>query len=133
MPHLLSNIPSTIFYEAIFSELLQIARCTQIINDFIPRTCDVFSRMIAQGENKATLTKQLTKTFHRYPTISPKLAKRRKSKTRVTSSNPRVRRLKARVARLKGRVGTLKARVGRLKARVRRLKARAEAIKPRVR
>ena len=41
-----------------------------------------------------------------------------KSKTQVTSSNPRVRRLKARVVRLK--------------ARVARLKARVEAIKPRV-
>ena len=48
------------------------------------------------------------------------------SNLRVTSSNPRDRTLKARVATLKARVGRLKGRVGRLKTRVRRLKARVE-------
>ena len=48
-----------------------------------------------------------------------------KSKTRVTSSNPRVKRLKEQFARLKAWVEWLKGRVSRLKARV-------EAIKPRV-
>ena len=34
------------------------------INDFIPRATDLFSRMITQGGNRTTLTKQLRKTFH---------------------------------------------------------------------
>ena len=57
MLDLSSNITSTIFYGSIFLELLRIAR----INDYIPKTSDFFSRMIAQGRNKATLIKQLKK------------------------------------------------------------------------
>ena len=57
MPHLSSNIPSTIFYGSIFLELLLIARYTLRINDFIPTTSDFFSRMISQNGNRAALTK----------------------------------------------------------------------------
>lgn len=39
------------------------------INYFIPRASALFSRMIAQGKNIATLTIQLKKDFHRYPTV----------------------------------------------------------------
>ena len=46
MPHMSSNIPSTIFYGFIFSELLRKARCTLRINDFIPTASDLFSRMM---------------------------------------------------------------------------------------
>ena len=35
VPHLSSNITSTILYGSIFSELLRIVRCTLRINDFI--------------------------------------------------------------------------------------------------
>ena len=42
-----------------FSEPLRIARCTLKINDFIPRSFNLFSRMMTQGGNKATSTKQL--------------------------------------------------------------------------
>ena len=41
MPHLSSNIPSTVFYGSLFLEHLQIARCTLRINDFIPRASDL--------------------------------------------------------------------------------------------
>ena len=58
MPHMLSNILSTILYYSTFSELLRVAKCTRRINDFIPRTSDLFSRMIAEGGNRATLTKK---------------------------------------------------------------------------
>ena len=75
MPHLTSNMSSTIFYGSVFSELLRIARCTLIINDFIPRASDLFSRMIAQDGNRATLTKQLKKVFHHYPTVFQKFGK----------------------------------------------------------
>ena len=68
MPYLSSNIPSTIFRGSIFSGLLRIARYTLRINDFILRASDLFSRMIVKGGNRAALTKQLKKAFHRYPT-----------------------------------------------------------------
>ena len=42
MPHSSSNIPSTIFYGSIFSELPQIATSTLKINNFIPRVSDLF-------------------------------------------------------------------------------------------
>ena len=64
MPHLSSNLPSTISSESIFSELLRIIRCSLRTKDFIPRSSDLFSRMIAQGGSRATLTKQLEKAFH---------------------------------------------------------------------
>ena len=50
MPNISSNIPSTIFYGPIFSELIRMARCTLRIKDFIPRAYDLFSQMIARVE-----------------------------------------------------------------------------------
>ena len=67
-----SNIPSTISSGSIFSELLWIARCSLITDDFIPRDSDLYSKMIAQDENRAALPKQLKKTFHRYPNVFQK-------------------------------------------------------------
>ena len=51
-----SNIPSTIFSGSLFSEPLQIARCSLRTDDVIPRDSDLFSKMIAQGGNRATIT-----------------------------------------------------------------------------
>ena len=53
MALLSSNIPSTISSGSIFSELLRIARCSLRTDDFIPRDSDLFSKMIAQGGNRA--------------------------------------------------------------------------------
>ena len=72
--HLPIKIPSTNFYGSTFSELLRIKRCTLRINDFIPRASHLFSRMIAQGGIKATLTK-LKKAFHGYTIVFQKLCK----------------------------------------------------------
>ena len=47
MTDLSSNIPSTIVYGCISSEILQIARWALKMNDFISRASDLFSRMIA--------------------------------------------------------------------------------------
>ena len=58
-----------------FSEPFRIARCTLRINDFIPRSFNLFSRMIAQGGNKATPTKKLKKAFRFYPTAFQKFGK----------------------------------------------------------
>ena len=59
IPHLSSNIPSTISSGFIFSELLWIAGCLLRTYDFIPWASDFISRMIAKGRNRAALTKQL--------------------------------------------------------------------------
>ena len=64
--HFSSNIPSIIFYGSIFSELLQIARYTLRVHNFIPRESDLISEMVAQGKNWVTLTKQLKQPFHHY-------------------------------------------------------------------
>ena len=70
MPHLSSNIPSTSFYDSIFSEVLG----TLGINEFIPRPYYLFPRMITQGGNRATLTKQL-KIFPILPKCFQKIGK----------------------------------------------------------
>ena len=69
MPHLSSNLSSTIFSGSIFSELIQIARYTIKTDEFMTSPSDLLLRMIAQGGNRATLTKQLKNVFHRYPTV----------------------------------------------------------------
>ena len=75
MPHLSSNIPSTISSGSIFSELLRMTRCSLKTENFIPRASDLLSRMIVQDGNRATLTKQLKTAFHRYPNIFQKFGK----------------------------------------------------------
>ena len=64
-----SNISSTISSGSISSELPQIARCSLRTDDVIPRDSDLFSKMIAQGGNRAALPKQLKNTFHCYPHV----------------------------------------------------------------
>ena len=51
MPHLSSNIPSSIFYGSAFSEILRIARCTLLFSDFAPRVTELLQRMKNQGGN----------------------------------------------------------------------------------
>ena len=67
MPYLLSDIPSSIFYGSIFSEFLQIARCTLRLTDFVPKASQLYTRMITQVGNKASILCQLKKVFQRYP------------------------------------------------------------------
>ena len=63
MPHLWSNIPSTISPVSIFSELFWIARFPLRTKYFLPWASDLLLRIIALGGNRAALTKQLKKTF----------------------------------------------------------------------
>ena len=61
MPHLSSNIHSSVFYGLFYSELLQIARCKLLFSDFTPKVSGLYKRMVFQGGN----TKQLQNhTFH---------------------------------------------------------------------
>ena len=75
MPHLSSNIPSKISSGSIFSELLRIARSSLRTKNCISRASDLFSRMIVQDGNRATLTKQLKTAFHRYLNVFQKFDK----------------------------------------------------------
>ena len=75
MPHLSTNIPSTISSGPIISELLRMTRCSLKTKHFLPRASDLLSRMIVQDGNRATLTKQLKAAFHRYPNIFQKIGK----------------------------------------------------------
>jgi len=67
MPHIDSNIPSTIFYGAIFSEILRITRCTLLFEDLVPKLSELCKRMITQGATKKFICKQIKKGFNRYP------------------------------------------------------------------
>lgn len=66
MPYLLSDIPSSIFYDSIFSEFLQIARSTLRLTDFVPKASQLYTRMKTQGGNKASILCQIKKAFQRY-------------------------------------------------------------------
>ena len=67
MPDLNSNIPSTIFYGAIMSEFLRIARCTLLLTDFIPKASVLCRRMINQGGSKSKILSQIRKAVTRHP------------------------------------------------------------------
>ena len=55
MPYLLSNIPSWILYGSMFWEFLQTAR----LAGFVPKTCRLYTRMVTQSENKASIPCQI--------------------------------------------------------------------------
>ena len=67
MPFICSNIPSNIFYSAIFSEILRIIRCTLKFEDLKPRLKSLFERMIKQGATHCYICRQINKGFLRYP------------------------------------------------------------------
>ena len=52
MPYLSSNIPSRVFYSAVFSECLRIMRCNMLYKDFILKIRELYSRMKYQVENR---------------------------------------------------------------------------------
>ena len=66
MPYLLSNIPS-IFCSSIFLELLQIAWYTQRLTDFVPKTSQLYTRMVTQGANSTSILHQIKKAFQKWP------------------------------------------------------------------
>ena len=67
MPDLSGNIPAFIFYGSIMSEFLRIARCTRLIEDFIPRAKMLCERMVSQGGSKNVVIKQIRKAISRHP------------------------------------------------------------------
>ena len=75
MPYLSSNIPSSIFYDSIFSEFLQIVRCTRRLTDFVPKASHSYARMIIQCGNNTSILRQIKKSFQRYPETFSKYCK----------------------------------------------------------
>ena len=75
MPYLSSNIPSSIFYGSILSDFLRIARCTLRLTNFVPKTSQLYARMITQCGNKASILRQIKKAFQRYPETFSKYCK----------------------------------------------------------
>ena len=51
MRYVSSNIPSSIFYGSIFSEVLQKARCALRLIDFAPKSSQLYTRMVTEGTN----------------------------------------------------------------------------------
>ena len=49
MPHLLSHIPSSIFYGSIFLEFPRIATYTLSLPDFVPYAFKLYLRKVAKG------------------------------------------------------------------------------------
>ena len=58
-----SNIPTNIFYGAIFSEILRIIKCTLKFEHLKPRLESLFRRMIKQEATKCFICKQINKGF----------------------------------------------------------------------
>ena len=69
MPHKSSEIPSYIFYGAILSEGLRIARATLRFGDFLPKVSALVTRMINQGGENYKIFRQLNKAMTRYPDV----------------------------------------------------------------
>ena len=67
MPDLSGNLPAFIFYGSIMSEFLRIARCTRLVEDFIPRAKMLCERMVSQGGTKNVVLKQIRKDILRHP------------------------------------------------------------------
>ena len=69
MPNFDSNIPSTIFYGTVLSELLRIARASSFFEDFFTKINALFQRMENQGGKRRLLVKQLLKAFDNHTNI----------------------------------------------------------------
>ena len=78
MPDLSGNIPDHVFYGAIMSEFLRIARCTLLYTDFLASAIALFKRMVNQGGSKIKILKQISKGVNRHPTPFKKFCKNAK-------------------------------------------------------
>ena len=67
MPDLSGNIPDHVFYGAIMSEFLRIARCTLLYKEFLTSAIALFNRMVNQGGSKIKILKQISKSVSRNP------------------------------------------------------------------
>ena len=66
MPHMNSNIPSSIFYSALVGEFLRIARSTLLLKDFLPKARSLLERMNNQGGNRNISSKKIYQLILRH-------------------------------------------------------------------
>ena len=66
MPYLSSNIPQNIFYSSLVGEILRIARSTLLFEDFVPKACDLISRMNNQGAIKQKTIRSIKKIIGKH-------------------------------------------------------------------
>jgi len=66
MPYLSSNIPYSIFYNTILSEVLRIARCSLLYADFISRARELCCRMKNQGADVIFATSSLLRFIKKH-------------------------------------------------------------------
>ena len=78
MPDLSGNIPDHVFYGAIMSEFLRIARCTLLYKDFLTSAIALFNRMVNQGGSKIKILNQISKGVNRHPIPFKKFCKNAK-------------------------------------------------------
>ena len=55
------------FYGSVMSEFLRIARCTLLLEYFVPRAKKLFERMGNQGGTKVRVLRQIRKAMSRHP------------------------------------------------------------------
>ena len=67
MPHMSSNIPSTIVYSALVGEFLRIGRSTLKLQHFTPKAEELLDRMIAQGAKVSISKKKILKIMSDHP------------------------------------------------------------------
>ena len=67
MPHMSSNIPSTIVYSALVGEYLRIGRSTLKLEHFTPKAEELLDRMIAQGAKVSVSKKKILKIMSDHP------------------------------------------------------------------
>ena len=72
MPNFHSNIPSSIFYGTVMSEVLRIARSCSSITSFNEKCVCLINRMDSQGGNRRRLVKQILKAFENHPLVFEK-------------------------------------------------------------
>ena len=63
MPYIASNIPKSIFYSALVSELLRIASSSLLYKDFNEKAMELLNRMKAKGANPSGVETNCPKLF----------------------------------------------------------------------
>ena len=61
MPDLNGYIPGYVFYNAVLSEFIRIAKCISKLSDFAPEAKELILRIMNQGVNQVTSLKQIQK------------------------------------------------------------------------
>ena len=67
MPLLPSNIPSSIYYDSIFSEFLRISPFTLRVKDLVPTASQLYTKMELQGGNMVIILRTIKQSIPKVP------------------------------------------------------------------